>query len=341
MIDSLRISLLIAVALLQPPLSGPYLGQDPPGMEPKLFAEGIISTSTPAQDEDPWPVLRGPYLGQSPPGMDSEVFAPGIISLEGRYELNSIFTPNGEEFFFAISATSQEEKAQGIYFYYLLHTEIVDGVWTKPERFPVAGNYSAVDIALSPDGNRLYFCSDMPAGWDTDGELDIWYTERTGDGWSPPVNLGKTINSPKGETQPSFTSDCTIYFPSEREGSKAGGKDLYYATLSDDGYSEPLPLPDEINSEYYESNSFVAPDGSYVLFARYNMPESIDGGKALYISFRTEDGGWTPAKNTRPETDLYGSLAALSPDGKYLFYSAGGDIYWVDAKVIEKLRPGH
>ena len=61
-------------------------------MEPKLFAEGIISTSTPAQDEDPWPVLRGPYLGQSPPGMDSEVFAPGIISLEGRYP--SYFDPD-------------------------------------------------------------------------------------------------------------------------------------------------------------------------------------------------------------------------------------------------------
>jgi hypothetical protein len=31
--------------------------------------------------------------------------------------------------------------------------------------------------------------------------------------------------------------------------------------------------------------------------------------------------------------------AMLSPDGKYLFFSAGGDIYWVSAKIIEDLRP--
>jgi len=29
----------------------------------------------------------------------------------------------------------------------------------------------------------------------------------------------------------------------------------------------------------------------------------------------------------------------LSPDGKYLFYQSRGDIYWVDAKIIEELKP--
>ena len=69
------------------------------------------------------------------------------------------------------------------------------------------------------------------------------------------------------------------------------------------------------------------------------MPASSDGGKGMYISFKKEDGTWTQPKNTKPSTGLYGSLAALSPDGKYLFYSSGGDIYWVDAKIIKKLKP--
>jgi hypothetical protein len=46
--------------------------------------------------------LEGAYLGQKPPGMVPEIFAPGYISTEKR-ELNSVFTPNGKEFYFAIS----------------------------------------------------------------------------------------------------------------------------------------------------------------------------------------------------------------------------------------------
>ena len=64
------------------------------------------------------------------------------------------------------------------------------------------------------------------------------------------------------------------------------------------------------------------------------MPESISGGKGLYISFRNEDGSWSQAK----DTGLDGSLASLSPDGEYLLYSAGGDIYWVDADYIDQFR---
>lgn len=48
-----------------------------------------------------------------------------------------------------------------------------------------------------------------------------------------------------------------------------------------------------------------------------------------------KDGSWTPAKNT----DIYGSLPKVTPDRKYFFFSRGGDIYWVDAKIIEKLKP--
>jgi hypothetical protein len=28
----------------------------------------------------------------------------------------------------------------------------------------------------------------------------------------------------------------------------------------------------------------------------------------------------------------------MSPDGRYLFYTSGGDIYWVSAKVIEAAK---
>ena len=41
--------------------------------------------------------LKGPYLGQEPPGMTPEIFAPGVVSTE-RDEINSVFSSNGAEF---------------------------------------------------------------------------------------------------------------------------------------------------------------------------------------------------------------------------------------------------
>jgi hypothetical protein len=98
-------------------------------------------------------------------------------------------------------------------------------------------------------------------------------------------------------------------------------------------------LPDSVNSEYNEGNSFVAPDGSFILFARWDMPESIDGGKGLYISFRKPSGGWTEATNTAPVLRIRGSLAALTHDGKYLLWSTRKGIHWVDVRALKQLKP--
>jgi len=65
------------------------------------------------------------------------------------------------------------------------------------------------------------------------------------------------------------------------------------------------------------------------------MPESIDGGRGLYISFRRQGGSWTQARNT----NILGSLPKFSPDGKYFFFFRGGEIYWVDAMILEELKP--
>jgi hypothetical protein len=36
--------------------------------------------------------------------------------------------------------------------------------------------------------------------------------------------------------------------------------------------------------------------------------------------------------------DLPAALARVSPDGKALFFKAHGDIYWIDASVVNELR---
>jgi Tol biopolymer transport system component len=47
-----------------------------------------------------FPKLTGPYLGQKPPGTTPEIFAPGIVSTTA-HEFSCCFMPDGKEFFFA------------------------------------------------------------------------------------------------------------------------------------------------------------------------------------------------------------------------------------------------
>jgi Tol biopolymer transport system component len=70
----------------------------------------------------------------------------------------------------------------------------------------------------------------------------------------------------------------------------------------------------------------------------------MKGKGDLYISFRFADGSWSRAFNAAVlNTSEADWCATVSPDGKYLFFTrngtGNGDIYWVDAKIIDELRP--
>ena len=51
-------------------------------------------------EQDDFPVLTGPHLGQEPPGITPELFAPGIISTKDNIEFAGTFSPDLKEFFF-------------------------------------------------------------------------------------------------------------------------------------------------------------------------------------------------------------------------------------------------
>jgi hypothetical protein len=258
--------------------------------------------------------------------MTPELFAPGIICTEDKYELNSVFSPDGNEFYYEISTTTPEEKKQGKYFYIIMVSKRIDGVWTEPELVPFSGKYMTVDMCFSPDGNRLYFCSDRDDPWNTTKEMHIWYVDREDNGWSEMKILGPPIYSDKGNAQLTLAKNGNMYFRK--------GNDLYFSRYENGEFAEPVKMGEEINSPYAESKPWIAPDESYLLFVRYEMPESINGGKGMYISLRRDDGSWTRAKIT----NINGGLPKLTPDMKYLFFSWGGDIYWMDAKVIDEYK---
>jgi hypothetical protein len=83
----------------------------------------------------------------------------------------------------------------------------------------------------------------------------------------------------------------------------------------------------------------IAPDESFIIFDSYTLEHPGNDGH-LFVSFRRKDGTWGRAFDLSRILGTSGNIAAsLSPDGRYLFFTNDRDIYWVDAKIIEELKP--
>ncbi len=101
--------------------------------------------------------------------------------------------------------------------------------WTDPVKIDlVADSLVVAHPALSPDGQTLYFVSDMPGGR---GGKDIYRSTRTSPGspWSRPENLGPDINTRGNELFPFVREDGTLYFASDGH-IGMGGLDIFKAT---------------------------------------------------------------------------------------------------------------
>jgi hypothetical protein len=169
--------------------------------------------------------------------------------------------------------------------------------WNAIGIVPFSGPYKDLEPFLSPDGFRLYFASNRPLeGAEAKTDFDIWYVTRTDldSPWSSPVNPGAPVNTDKNEFYPAVASNGNLYFTSDSL-AETSKDDLFYAIWSGDTYSQPVRLPESVNTEGYEFNSYIAADESFLLFSGYNRKDGVGGGD-LYISYNKE-GNWTPATN--------------------------------------------
>lgn len=130
----------------------------------------------------------------------------------------------------------------------LYKAELVDSVWTNIEALPFNGDdFSVEHPALSPDGTRLYFASDMPG---TLGKFDLFYVDVKPDGtYGAPVNLGSGINTEHREQFPFIAQNGDLYFSSNGQFG-FGGLDVFWSKLDGTGFKKPDNLGLPLNSGY-------------------------------------------------------------------------------------------
>lgn len=278
-----------------------------------------------------FPHRVGPWLGEPAPADTPQRFAPGVVSAYGPQAEHSppVFSPDGREVWWTARFRGP-----------ILGMRREHGVWTAPAPAPFGSGAGDGEPAFSPDGRRIFFLSSRPlASGERDGAEHVWWVERRGRGWSAPQPLPGPVNAMPQHWTLSLAADGTLYFSSVRAGG-AGGHDLFRSRRVNGRYEEPEDLGPTVNSAGDEYTPFVAPDQSYLLFASTGHG-AVGGRFQLFVSYRTAAGGWgepIPVASRVPiGADVLGPT--VSPDGRYLFYLGGGDVWWVRADFLEALRP--
>jgi len=268
--------------------------------------------------------LQGPYLGQTPPGLVPKVFAPGILSTAGNFEFSIAFAPDGREIYFT------RRKDQGGLNTIMVSRREKNG-WMAPEDASFGKGYPGNEPHITPDGNKLYFgCVRQQPGADRPG-YGIWVAERTAQGWSEPRYHGPGMFVSSGRSRNLYMTDITNI---------AGGGIICYPFV-DGKYGSPRRLGGGVNFPAVGFHAVIAADESFIVVDSDNRPGGQGGEGDLWVCFKKSDGSWSEGYNLGDQVNTPGAnfCPALSPDGKFLFYSTCRDIYWVSTEVILRLRP--
>jgi len=299
-----------------------------------LFVVLVLSVCTIsnfAQEKSNYfPVLKGFYLGQKPPGTIPQVFMPGTVSTKEYPEFSNTISPDGKEFYFARRINKKDVQ---------MVVRLENGILTQPEEatfLKVAGGF---EPHVSPDGSKLYITRFAPPPFSLDNDkylspqdmeaqmVNIWVMEKLSSGWGEPKFCVNGMYVTTSDSGTIYTTDIRSTSLGICRFMSVNGK-----------YSDRERLQGGANSPTPGAHPCISPDESYIIFdsKRSENPEDSD----LFVSFRNRHGTWSEAFNLGKKINTPGSeiCAAISPDGKCLFYQSQGDIYWVSTSIIEELK---
>jgi len=266
--------------------------------------------------------LKGHYLGQNPPGMVPEIFAAGIVSTD-KAELNAVFSKDGKFFYFTrknsdglyqilemkmvddrwsepvvAPFSGDYEEADpfvtfdGSHLFYISKRpergfgpphdiwimKWEEGYWSEPYRPgpPLNTDYNEIYPTLSSN-MTLYFNSNKPGGL---GKRDIYKCLWKDGRLTEPVNAGRPISSEYNEGDVLIAPDESyIIFVSVDRPASYGSGDLYLSYRTNQGgWSEPVNMGVSINSTDYDYCPMITHDNKYFFFCKHDDIYWVDAG---------------------------------------------------------------
>lgn len=164
------------------------------------------------------------------------------------HDSNAIFSQDGNTMYFTRNQKgtrklfkSMDNMRLGIY-----KAVLKKGKWKVKGALPfVNESYSTGHPSLSPDGDFMYFTSDMPGGY---GQSDIYKIRINDEGdFGEPINLGPQINTKGKELFPYVSKNNVLFFSSDHhEG--YGGLDVFATDLFEESVVEIINLAPPLNS---------------------------------------------------------------------------------------------
>ncbi len=269
----------------------------------------LILSSKYLNSEYKFPVLKGNYLGQKPPGLAVKIFAEGIVSTK-KEELSSVFTPDMKEFYFTLDENKvykimvmkrknniwtkpQLAKFSGKYddldmfiskygdkFYFCSHRPLQNGppskgfrIWVMKREGSEWGdskllgeniNFGKSQVYPSLDNNGTIYFQSRPGKY---GLFDIYKSEFTNGSFQKPENLGPQINTRHSEGDAFIAPDNSFLIVTSmgREDS-LGDADLYISFKKNKIWTKLKNMGPKINSKSTEHCPILSPDGKYFFF---------------------------------------------------------------------------
>lgn len=256
-------------------LKGPYLGQEPPGLTPKLFAPGIV-TSDSNEGCSGWGKNMEYFIFQRSVEGKSMLYimnqkngswsAPEKIPFVDKYQLGDFtISPNGKTMVFAsriyIDEIGFESDGANIWI-----VEKTETGWTEPKHIGLGINtkYHESYPCLTASDN-LYFFSRRPGGY---GDSDLYLSKYIEGKYQTPVNLGPKLNTEYHEWDTYTAPDESYMIFCSMKPDSLGSDDLYVTFKTGNGtWSEPVHMGNKINTDKSENRPYVSPDGKYFFYA--------------------------------------------------------------------------